>query len=79
MKRRGSTSVQNPGKDTALPFEFSGVERLVACLLDNALKFTPIGKSVLLTVKPYFWGRRLREKTLPWSDAAAPIWLQIQP
>ena len=52
-----------PEKIPLFPFEFSGVERLVACLLDNALKFTPIGKSVLLTVKPYFWERRLREKT----------------
>jgi two-component system sensor histidine kinase MprB len=40
------------------PFETAGVERMVTCLLDNALKFTPRGKPVLLTVEPYFWERR---------------------
>ena len=54
-----------PEKIPRFPFEFSGVERLVACLLDNALKFTPVGKSVLLTVNPYFWERRLTVKTPP--------------
>jgi signal transduction histidine kinase len=54
-----------PEKIPPFPFESSGVERLIACLLDNALKFTPVGKSVLLTVNPYFWERRLIVKTPP--------------
>jgi signal transduction histidine kinase len=54
-----------PEKIPPFPFESPGVERLVACLLDNALKFTPVGKSVLLTVKPYFWERRLIVKKPP--------------
>jgi signal transduction histidine kinase len=45
------------------PFEISGVERLVACLLENALKFTPTGKSVRLTVESHFWERRMITRT----------------
>jgi two-component system sensor histidine kinase ChiS len=49
------------------PFDSEGVGRLVACLLDNALKFTPRGKSVRLTVEPHFWERRIKLDNPPWE------------
>lgn len=43
----------------AIPFDHQKIKQAVACLIDNALKFTPSGKAVRLTVEPHFWERRL--------------------
>ncbi len=42
------------------PFDHQKIKQAVACLIDNALKFTPAGGSVRLAVEPHFWERRLR-------------------
>ncbi len=41
-----------------ITFEFRKLQQVIASLLDNALKFTPNGKSVTITVEPHFWERR---------------------
>lgn len=45
----------------ALPvfqFDYQKVQQSVATLLDNALKHTPAGGGVVLSVEPHFWERR---------------------
>jgi signal transduction histidine kinase len=39
-------------------FDYQKVQQSVANLLDNALKHTPAGGSVVLSVEPHFWERR---------------------
>jgi signal transduction histidine kinase len=39
-------------------FDYQKVQQAAANLLDNALKHTPSGGSVLLAAEPYFWERR---------------------
>ncbi len=47
-------------------FDYQKVLQIVANLLDNALKHTPSGGSVTVTVEPHFWERRVAAKpTLP--------------
>jgi signal transduction histidine kinase len=45
---------------TVPPFRFDKekIQRALACLLDNALKFTPAGRSVRLALEPHYWERR---------------------
>ncbi|HMD31406.1 MAG TPA: HAMP domain-containing sensor histidine kinase [Candidatus Acidoferrales bacterium] len=45
-------------KLTPFKFDYQKVQQIVANLLDNALKHTPAGGQVTLTVDPYFWERR---------------------
>lgn len=48
-----------PANDWPLfPFDFSRLQQVIACLLDNALKFTASGKAVRLTAERHFWERR---------------------
>jgi signal transduction histidine kinase len=56
--------------DGSLPsfkFDYQKVQQTMANLLDNALKHTPAGGSVTLSVEPHFWERRLTE-AVPSTD-----------
>lgn len=44
-------------------FDYQKVLQIVANLLDNALKHTPSGGAVTLSVGPHFWDRRQARKT----------------
>jgi signal transduction histidine kinase len=50
-------------------FDYQKVQQAVGNLLDNALKHTPAGGRVALSVEPYFWERR---------GAAAPASIQVE-
>lgn len=39
-------------------FDYQKIKQAIACLVDNALKFTPSGKSIRMTLEPHFWERR---------------------
>jgi signal transduction histidine kinase len=41
-----------------LKFDYQKVQQCAATLLDNALKHTPAGGSVMLGAQPHFWERR---------------------
>jgi signal transduction histidine kinase len=50
--------------DPSIPtfrFDYQKVQQAAANLLDNALKHTPAGGSVVLQAKPHFWERRVAE------------------
>jgi signal transduction histidine kinase len=42
-----------------LKFDYQKVLQIIANLLDNALKHTPSGGTVVLTAEPHFWERRI--------------------
>src|SRR5262249_60576146 len=50
--------------DPSIPpfkFDYQKVQQAAANLLDNALKHTPAGGTVVLRAKPHFWERRVAE------------------
>jgi len=52
--------------DPSIPtfkFDYQKVQQAAANLLDNALKHTPKGGTVILRSKPHFWERRVGEVT----------------
>jgi signal transduction histidine kinase len=44
-------------------FDYPKVQQCVANLLDNALKHTPAGGSIILVAEPHFWERRTSENS----------------
>jgi signal transduction histidine kinase len=56
--------------DPAIPtfrFDYPKIQQVVANLVDNALKHTPSGGTVMVTAAPHFWERR-STKDMPVSD-----------
>lgn len=70
MSSRWSEAFQRKGVklesnlDPSIPtfkFDYQKVQQAAANLLDNALKHTPTGGSVILRARPHFWERRVAE------------------
>jgi signal transduction histidine kinase len=70
MAKRWAEAFQRKGVklevqlDPSIPtfrFDYQKVQQAAANLLDNSLKHTPSGGSVILTAKPHFWERRVAE------------------
>jgi signal transduction histidine kinase len=70
MTARWSEAFQRKGVklesqiDPSIPtfkFDYQKVQQAAANLLDNALKHTPSGGTVMLRAKPHFWERRVAE------------------
>jgi len=70
MSKRWSEAFQRKGVkleahiDPSIPtfkFDYQKVQQAAANLLDNALKHTPTGGTVVLRAKPHFWERRVAE------------------
>ncbi len=70
MAKRWAEAFQRKGVklevqlDPSIPtfrFDYQKVQQAAANLLDNSLKHTPAGGSVMLVAKPHFWERRVAE------------------
>jgi signal transduction histidine kinase len=70
MAKRWSEAFQRKGVrldvsiDPSIPtfrFDYQKVQQAAANLLDNSLKHTPAGGTVILVAKPHFWERRVAE------------------
>jgi len=49
----------------AFPFDYQKVQQCIVNLLDNALKHTPSGGTITLSVQLHFWERRVAETAPP--------------
>lgn len=45
------------------PFDYDKVQHVISNLLENALKFTPVGGTVWLTAESYMWERRSHQES----------------
>ncbi len=67
FQKKGVALYLTPGvKIEPFPFDPFKIEEVVSNLLDNSLKFAPVGGSVWMSAEPHFWDRRIR------SDRARP-------
>ena len=62
--------------DPSIPtfkFDYQKVQQVTFNLLDNALKHTPVGGTVTLRAKPYFWERRVVASGAVGRTAEIPV------
>ena len=61
FQKKGVALYLTPADRVApFPFDPFKIEEVVSNLLENSLKFTPVGGSVWITLDTYFWDRRSR-------------------
>jgi two-component system phosphate regulon sensor histidine kinase PhoR len=66
FEQRGVRFVCKPPNDVMrFKFDRQCIQQVIANLLENALKFTPAGGTVSLSVSPEFWDRRSERNTVP--------------
>jgi len=67
LQAKGVASYFRPSDNLGpFPFDYHKTQQVVSNLLENALKFTPPGESVWLTVESHCWERRsLRAQAVP--------------
>jgi signal transduction histidine kinase len=62
FQRKGvKLEVQLDPSISSFRFDYQKIQQVAANLLDNALKHTPSGGTVVLQAKPHFWERRVAE------------------
>jgi signal transduction histidine kinase len=62
FQRKGvKLEVQLDPSISTFRFDYQKIQQVAANLLDNALKHTPSGGTVVLQAKPHFWERRVAE------------------
>lgn len=63
FQKKGVALYLTPGaKLEPFPFDPFKIEEVVSNLLDNSLKFTPLGGSVWISAEEHFWDRRSRQE-----------------